>query len=219
MSRPLIFLGHSIQVIEFIDTCEMLNIPIAGIIDSDYYGNTEHYEDVPFIGSEHDVDFAALRRDHDFFVGVSPIPNVPRNLKKRRDFIDIVKKHDLPCANLIDPESRVNRRLTIGQGVFIGWMVGIGPHVRIGDHCQINCLAGIVHHSQLGENVCLQRRAALISGVTVEDDVILGIDSRVYKSGVTIGQGAYIHPSITVMRDVQPYEVLNLAAVKNNRVY
>ena len=58
MTKPLIFLGSSNQItIQLVDVCESLNITIAGIIDSDYFGNTDSLDGIPYIGSELDFDF------------------------------------------------------------------------------------------------------------------------------------------------------------------
>ena len=39
--KPVIFLGTSTNLEVPIRICQLCNIPVAGIVDSDYYGNTD----------------------------------------------------------------------------------------------------------------------------------------------------------------------------------
>lgn len=84
MTRPLIFLGSSENILGFADLCWDQDIPIAGIIDKDYYLNTADIDGIPYIGAEDTADFADLAREHDFFVSITSIPDYDRNVSKRQ---------------------------------------------------------------------------------------------------------------------------------------
>lgn len=219
MTRPLLLLGHSIHVIDIIDLCDRLSIPVAGIIDSDYYGNTAEYEGVPFIGSEATVDFRDLKKTYDFHLGVNPVPGVQRNIEKRFNFINIIEQYDLSCPNLIDPQSRVNHRAKLGKGIFVNYSGVVGPYATIGDHCMIHGLCGVGHHSTLGKNVILQRSAIVSSNISVGDNTIICVGSMLLKNGQVVGANSYIHPGLTVMRDVDDNEVISLAGGNTRRIY
>lgn len=220
MTRPIIFLGSSETISIFADVCWDQDIPIAGIIDSDYYGNTDSIDGIPYIGSEKSVDFAQLKKTHDFFIGVNPIPGIDRNIYKRQMFIDLIRLHDLPCANLIERQSRVGRLTTLGKGIFIGYCASIHSHVTIGDFCQIYALSAVAHHSVLKENVVVQRMVMVTSNTTIEDNAYIGMCSKLLKdSGMTIGANSFVHPGITVMRDVDAGEVVSLTGRNSRKIY
>lgn len=216
MSRPLIFLGSSHQItIQFTDVCEQLGIPIAGIIDSDYYGNTESLEEIPYIGSEVTADFDKLKQDYDFFIGVSHIPELQRNIDKRLKFIDIVNQYNLPCVNLIDPDTKVSRRAKLGKGIYIGYHSIVESNVSIGDHTQINYLVCIGHDSTIGSNCVFQRGVTMMSQVTIGNNNYFGASSRLLKTpNMVVGNNCFVHPGIVVMRDISDNEVVSMVGRK-----
>lgn len=219
-TRPIIFLGSSDTISIFADVCWDQSIPIAGIIDSDYYGNTDSIDGISYIGNEHTADFDELKKTHDFFIGVNPIPGIERNIRKRQMFIDLIKEHDLPCANLIERQSRVGKLTTLGKGVFIGYCASIHSHVTIGDFCQVYALSAVAHHSVLGENVVVQRMVMVTSHSTVGNNAYIGMCSKLLKSPtMTIGENSFIHPGITVMRDVEPNEIVSLTGRNSRKIY
>lgn len=220
MTRPLIFLGSNTSLDLYIEVCIRREIPIAGIIDSDYYGNTESFEGIPIIGSNDTADWALLKKDFDFFIATNGIPGIPRGEQRRNMFLQLVKDHSLPCANLIDPESRVGRHAQLGQGIFVGFSAVVNSHVKVGNHCQIHALAGVAHHTTLGENVCVQRMALVTGNCTVGDNAYIGLGARMVKpNGMYIGKDSLTHPGVVVMRDVEDEEVISLTGRNTRRVY
>jgi UDP-3-O-[3-hydroxymyristoyl] glucosamine N-acyltransferase len=220
--RPLIFLGTSLQLCEFLEICDRVKQPVVGIIDKDYYGNTQSQEGVPFIAAEDTADFAQLKKEHDFFIGVNPLPppNPPRNRERRKMFIDLVNQHQLRCANLIDPETRIYRNVTLGQGIFIAYTAVLGAHTEVGDHTQICAATGIGHNTKIGSNVIIQRQSAVISHATVGDNVWMGIQAKCLKPDyMQVGADSMIHPGVTVMRDVEPGEVISLVGKNTRKIY
>ena len=51
-SKPLIFLGSSVAMEVFSTSCENLGMKIHGIMDNDYWGNSESYYGIPVIDTE-----------------------------------------------------------------------------------------------------------------------------------------------------------------------
>lgn len=220
MTKPLIFLGHSLQVLDFVDLCDRLGITIAGIIDSDYYTNTNEKDGIPIIGSELTANFNSLKETYDFFIGVNPVPTVSRNINKRLHYIDIVDQYKLPCANLIDPDTRVNSRAVLGKGIYIGAYSVIGPYVVIKDHVQVCPTVGIGHHAVIGQNVILQRRSTVISTADIGDNTYVGLSAKLLKpDNMKVGKNSLIHPGVTVMRDIADNEVVSLTGKNTRKIY
>lgn len=214
MSRPIIFLGESQQIGEIKETCDLLNMPVEGVIDDDYFGNTESIDGIPVIGSELTMDLKTLARDHDFFITVNALPSVPRNVQKRKKFVDLVNALDLPCANIVDPQARVSPRAVLGKGIFIGFTVQISMGCYIGDHCQIHTFCGMAHDTRLGTNVILQRACMITSSVDIKDHVYLAPGCKILQPKSTIGSNSFIHSGMLVFRDVAPDEIVRITGRK-----
>lgn len=219
--RPIIFLGSSQQIWEFLEVCDRTGQVPVGIIDKDYYGNTASIEGIPYIGAEDDMDFDELKKDHDFFVGISylPPPYPSRNKERRQMFIDIVDQFDLPCANLIDPDSRVYRGAKLGKGIFMAYTSVVGAYAQIGDHAQLLGASGIGHHTVVGRNVIFQRQSGIIANSKVGDNVYFCIGARCLKPFGTVGSDSLIHPGVTVMRDIDVGETISLTGRNNKKIY
>lgn len=214
MPRSLIFLGSSEQIIEIKETCDLIGIDVAGIIDSDYYGNTDNFDGIPYIGSEHTADWAALKTEYDFFIAVAAVPHVPRNIEKRKNLIKLVNDLDLPCANVIDPQCRISPRAQLGKGIFVAYGAYISPNTQIGDHCQIHCNGAVMHDSVLGQNTILQRAASIISNVRVGENVYIAPFARLLKTHSTVGDDSVIKLGVMVFRDIEPGEVVGITGRK-----
>lgn len=212
--KPIVFLGSSDQIIEIKETCDLLSQPVAGIIDDDYHGNTADLNGIPYIGGESTTDWSALLKDHVFFVPVNPVPNIPRNVHKRKRMIELVDRMGLPCANIIDPQSRISPTANLGQGIFVGYSAYIAHSTVIKDHCQIHYNSAVNHGVTMGKNTILQRAAAITGNVTVGDDVYIGLCARILQSGGSVGDGSCIMSGVLVFRDVEPGETINISGRK-----
>lgn len=213
-TKPIVFLGSSDQIIEMKETCDLLGLKVAGIIDDDYYGNTTDLNGIPYIGGETTVDWTSLRLDHDFFIPVNPIPNIPRNVAKRRQMIDLVERLHLPCVNIIDPQSRVSPSAKLGKGIFVGYSAYVAYQADIADHCQVHYNAAVAHNVVMGKNTILQRAGVITSDVTTGENVYIGLCARVLLTGSTVGADACIVSGVLVFRDVEPGEMVNISGRK-----
>ena len=210
MSKPLLFLGSALAIQLYIDAANRQGIQVAGILDSDYFGNTENFKGLPILGTEYDLD--KWTNDYEFFIATntSSDPSHVRDTNKRKKLIDIVEQANIECINLIDPNSYVGSNVTLGHGIFIGYNAYIEHSNSIGSFSQIHFNAGISHNCKIGKNTIIQRKCGL-GNVTVGDDVYISIWTNIYKSTPTIiGDGAVIDQALWVARNVAPGEHVKL---------
>lgn len=212
--KPLIFLGGSYQIVEIREVCDLLGIPISGIIDADYYGNTNQFDGIPYIDGEDTANWVKLKDQFNFFIGINPVPNYPRNVVKRKKMLEIVNQFDLPCINIIDPQCRISPRAQLGQGIFVAYNAYIGPNAVIGDHCQIHCLASVAHDVKMSQNTTLQRGAVITGNVTVGLNSYIGMSTRILKPDSTLGDDCVISSGMIVFRDVGVGEKVTITSKK-----
>ena len=208
--KPLAFIGSCVGIDLYVEAAERPGYTVAGIIDSDYWGNTDRFRGLPVIGTE--TDLASYRDQYDFFIATnsSPDPDQQRDVQKRLRLIDLVQAANIVCVNLVDPESRIARSVQLGQGVFVGYKCYIEPDVVIGDFCQIFYDAGISHGVQIGQNTVIQRKCG-IGNTTIGNNVYVGMWVNIFCSEpVTVGDGAIINQGLWVARNVEPGEQVRL---------
>jgi acetyltransferase-like isoleucine patch superfamily enzyme len=215
MKKPIMFLGSGQQITEFAEICDLNGQSVAGIIDSDYYGNTTDYQGIPYVGREDDFDFSDACDKYDFFIGSIAVAGMPRTIQRRRQFVDLVDQLNLPCANIIDPQCRISPRAKLGKGVYIGYSSWISHQVVIHDHCIMHSLAGLGHGCVIGKNTTFQRASTAGSNVTFGENVIALIGSRFLRiPSMSVGNNAIIYPGMVVMRDVAAEEIVKFSSRK-----
>lgn len=215
--KPLVFLGCNTAIQLLVDAAKRQGLIVAGIVDSDYWGNTEMYADLPVIGSEKDFDdpikLAKWKEDYDFFIGTnwSPDPAHDRDRSKRKYLIETVERVGIRCINLIDPETYIGTNVEIGDGVFIGYLAYIEFGAKIKSFSQIHYSAGIGHLCSVGKNTIIQRKCGL-ANCTVGDDAYIGTWSHIFTSSqhTSIGDGAVLNQGLWVARDVAAGEWIRL---------
>jgi acetyltransferase-like isoleucine patch superfamily enzyme len=220
--RPVIFLGTSTNLEVPLRICQLRNIPVAGIVDSDYYGNTDKKNDVQIIGSEHSFDFDASRDQFDFFVGQSYSTQDQRSRKKRLDYISIINRYNLNCATLIHPGSEIYDGVKIGPGCLIGFCAGISHHVTIGAHSRLDSFSIIGHHVEIGDNCYINSYSMISTNTIIKDNVSIMPGAAILRTGknhTVVGNDAIIYPRVTVARDVEPGEIVSLAGNNTRRIY
>jgi len=209
MSKPLIFLGTCVNIIRYKDAAERQGLTVAGILDSDWFGNRDEFQGIAVIDSEINLD--KYKKEYDFFIATNWTidPNHIRDTIKRKKFIEIIRQKDIRCISLIDPTSYIGSGTVIGQGVYIAFSAMIEPGTIIKDFAQIHDFVGLAHGTRVGENTIIQRQAGLHADIG--DNVYVGMWAKVYKPELTkIGNGAIINPSLYVARDVNPGETIRL---------
>jgi hypothetical protein len=208
------------------ETCEQVGIRVHGLIDSNYWGNTESICDVPVIDTEHsfaDPDkLLYYKSNFNFFCATNWIPeNNPvsvNNTKKRLYLLDLIKQYKLECITLADPDSQISKHSTVGRGVYIDWNVQINTMTTIGDFTNIYCGTVIGHHNTIGTNCVFQRYSMLIGDNTVGDNVYFGLCVKALKHGAKFGSGTIIHEAIYIRRGTVENEVVSMESDNLRRI-
>lgn len=214
----LLFLGTNSVLERYIEAAEDQDLEVAGIIDSDWYGNRDTFSGIPVVDSQKVFDTEPDKyRDYVFFIGTNWSPLAGRDTTKRKMLIDIVKRYSLPCVNLIHRTSFISKFSELGQNIFIGSQVAIEPNCKISSFCTIMDLVSIAHDSMIGENCVIQRKAGVQA--TVGNNTYIAGDTTIFKhGGLNIGNDVCIDPCLYVSRNVKDGERVRLT--KNNiRVY
>jgi acetyltransferase-like isoleucine patch superfamily enzyme len=220
--KPVIFLGtgdNNLQMPQRI--CELMGIPIAGTLDSDYFGNTDTVCGIKIIGSELTFDFDREKDNYDFFVGQSAFRKDIRSWKKRMQLIELVEQKNLNCATLIHPNSEILDHTVVEPGCMIGFCVGIGHNSRIGKHTQLQSFSMIGHDVTIGQNCIILPHALILPCCKLGNHVAVGPGASILHtgSGTQIADYAEIQARVTVARNVDHGEIVSLAGDNTRRIY
>lgn len=225
-SKPVIFLGSNVVMEVFSETCERLGIQVHGIIDQDYWENTEFLCNLPVIDTENsfnDPEKLQYYRDNfNFFCVVNWVPlSDPascRNLKKRQKLIKLIEDCKLNCISLIDPFAKVSKTLKIGRGCFIDGCTHIMPRVTIGDYTVIYTHTNIAHDAKIGDNCVIQRMCIVPPYSILENNVFFGTASKALKDGAVFGENTFIHEGIYIKRGTVKNEIVSMNGANMRRV-
>lgn len=226
-SRPLIFIGSNYHLCFFTDACELHGITVHGIIDGDYFENTDELEGVPFIDTETSFDdpikLEYYKNNFHFFLATNWVADNDvisvRNKQKRDRLIAIIDKYNLPCINLVDPTARVHKSAALGKNIFIDAVCYIAPKSSIGDFTNLFTGAGIGYNNQIGRSCVFQRHSGTMNDNIIEDEVYFGLHSQESKGGLRIRRGTVIHPCLMIRRDTEENEVISLVGKDLRRIY
>ena len=224
--KPLIFLGSSSAMYKQTELCESLGIRIHGIIDSDYFGNTEEICGFKVIDGQNIFDNEEKRNyyksNFNFFCAVNWTPESDkvsvRNRNKRLELINLIDKWDLPCISIVNPTARISRYAKIGHGCFIDGNVMIEHHVVVDNFVNIYSNNDIGHDSYIGRNTVLQRKIGLASKSHLENDVYMGIGVLALKPGARYGTGTFVQEGIYIRRGTLPNEIVSLKTENPSRI-
>lgn len=219
-------LGTSLNMTKLVDICNLSGIKIAGIIDSDYYGNTDQYQGIPVIDTQesfNNTDKLDYYRDnYNFFCAVNWGPEQTEVFKRNRDkrhlLLDLIDQHKLECISLVDPLSRIASDATIGRGVFIDAMCLIESEADIHDYVSIYAFCGIGHHTTIMRNCVFQRHCSISGNCTFEPDTYLGTAVKALKTGAVFGAGTFIHEAVYIRRGTVPNEIVGMNGKNMSRV-
>lgn len=206
----MIFLGTNSALGIWIDVCKRANIPVTGIIDSDYYGNTDSICGIPVIDTEDNIENYYNKKirmwTNSFFIATNWDPSglnkevTERDNQKREKFKELVNRYpDIRLQNIVDPLAVVPDSVELGGGNYIGAGAVIEPEVKIGKHTQVWYQTIIGHGVEIGEDCTLQRRSGIWGG-NMGNHVYLSIGAIYggnYKDSY-IGDNAWIHPGLAV---------------------
>jgi len=220
-SKPLILVGSRWSPGVIVRICQQNNIKIAGIIDSDYYGNTEKIGGIPVIDTEDKLK--NYKDDYNFFLASSWTPEQTdtalRTKARRAELIDLIERLDLPCLTLIDKNSVIDNNVSFGKNCLVDCFVVIGEHNSFGDYVSIYHQAGFGHHNKVGNNCVFQRKSGITSMSVIEDYCYFGLNSNLLGFDIHIRKGTVVQPGLNLLRSTQENELVGLAGKDLRRVY
>lgn len=224
--KPVIFLGSSSVMEILTEICDENKIPVAGIVDSDYFGNQEKVCNIPVIDSEICFDDISrlnyYKENFVFFCAVNwqPVDTATnqRNRMKRQKYIELIQKHNLECVNIIDQRVKISPTAKLGKGIYIGDFVTIEPRVQIDDFVNIFAQCHIGHDCVIGTNTVIQRRCAIAGEITIEPNVFISSNVCLMKGHSCISQGTFVHECIYLRRGTVPNEIVGLQGANLRRV-
>ena len=217
MAKPLVFLGCNTAMQLLVDAAHRQGLTVAGIVDSDYYGNTETFAKLMIIGSEKEFDdpirLSYWINNYDFFIGTNWSPDAAheRDRNKRQYLINLIEKHNITCISLIDPQCYIGSNVKIGQGCYIAYNTYIEFDNEIGDFCLIHFNTGLSYGCRIGNNTIIRQRSGT-AYVDIGDNVYIGTGSSIFTSSkrLTVGNNAIINQGLWVMRNVAENEHVKL---------
>jgi UDP-3-O-[3-hydroxymyristoyl] glucosamine N-acyltransferase len=225
-SKPLIFLGSNSNLYKLTQVCTERGIKVAGIIDSDYYGNTEEICGVPVIASQECFNNAErlqyYRTHYNFFCATNWMPMTDavtaRNRQKRSELIALIEQYNLECVSLINPRAEVSPHAIIGRNVYVDCFVLVEACATLCDYSSVYAYTGVGHHSTIGRNSIVQRHVSLTGSTHIGADVYVSIASKLLKGDAVISDGTFIQEGITLHRGTVPNEVVSLTGINTRRV-
>lgn len=223
-TRPLIFLGSSYTMYKLTEICDNSDIKIQGIIDTDYYGNTEHICDIPVIDNESGLkdNLAYYKDNFNFFCAVNwtpePDPAIVRNRQKRNQLLSLIDEYQLNCISIVNHTAQVSKHSIIGRGVYLDAHVLIEPKVTVGDYTSIFYNSSIGHHSIIQRNCVFQRQSILMGDNLAEEEVYFSPAVKALKNGAIFGRGSWIQEAIYIRRGTVPGEIVSLNGENMRRV-
>jgi len=224
--RPLILLGTNVNLYHQVEMAELNGMKVVGVIDSDYYGNTDTICDVPVIDTERVFDdperLAHYRENFQFFCAVVGLPEknpvTMRNYEKRLMLLDLIDQHDLPCVSLVSPHASISSLAKIGKGVFIDHFVTIEAKVELEDYVSVYGYSMINHFTKVGRNTQFHRYSSIGSFCTVGENSHFSPMSRALKAKLKFGKNTWIQQGISIMRGTVENEIVSVDGNNTRRV-
>jgi NDP-sugar pyrophosphorylase family protein len=206
MKTKLIFLGHSANIKRLIDIAKD-QYDILGIIDDNYFGNTDELDGLPFIGTEKNIDSIINSYSNlSFFV----VPSLRNSVNwsqinhRRLTMIEIADQYKLNLVNLIHPTAIIPDTTGLGKNIFVGPYTVFQNHVIVEDYAFIKEQVCLAHDCVIKKNVMISSQAYIGANVTVGQNSYIGIKGAVIASGIklSIGENCLTHPGSIVMKDL-----------------
>jgi len=157
-----------------VDICSANGLHVAGVVDSDYYGNTDYICGIPVVGSELNFDYA---QPYLYFNAVNLSPGDKEyelhNKEKHDRISNLILRYNLTCLNLIHPTAIVPKTASLGVNILIGAYAILGNNTIVEDYCQLR------EHSYLAHNAVLRRGTVMQVNSYVGAGIEVGIESYV----------------------------------------
>ena len=227
VSRPLILLGTNINLHQQAEIAKSVGIKVAGILDNDYFGNTEFYCELPVLGSEAEfedpIKLQHYKDNYNFFCSVTALPEQDpisvRNYQKRLRLIDTIDQLGLNCISIVSPHSAVAPSATIGRGVLIDHFVNVESKAVLGDHVTAFSNSFIGHFTTVERNCQFQRFSAVGGKCHVGENTHFSLLARALRANSKFGKNTWLQHGVLIMRNTVDNEVVSLTGKNLKRVY
>jgi sugar O-acyltransferase (sialic acid O-acetyltransferase NeuD family) len=173
-----------------------MNQAAVGILDNNPKMAGKKLMGIPILGEFGLAD--TLWRDGAFDAVISTIV---RDVFDRAAIYDRFMKIGIPFTNVIDPEARIGRDVTIGKGNLIIYGSYLATCVKIGNNNFMAAGTLIEHHSEVGNHCTLGPRTSLAGGVSVGDHVKFGMQVAI-EPQLKIGSESVIASGVVVTSHV-----------------
>lgn len=225
-SKPLVLVGSSVNMSKVIDLCGFYNIEITGIIDGDYWNNTDTLSGIPVIDTEvsfnDPVKLQYYKNNYNFFCATNWAPEndavTLRNKNKRSALIDLLDQYQLNCISLVDPSARISSSAKIGKGVYIDAFVLVETSAEIQDHAHVYAFTGIGHHTTVMRNCVIQRHCSIAGDCVFEPDTYIGTAVKALKTGAVFGRNTFVHEAVYIRRGTVPNEIVKFNGNNMSRI-
>ena len=178
MKKNIILIGGGGHCASCIDVIEQEGIyKIVGIVDKNYDGKSLGY---PSLGDDSNLK----KKFKHALITVGQIKNV----KKRIELFELVKKIGFETPNIISPRAYISKNSILNEGSIFMHGSFINSRVLIGDNCIINTNA-LIEHDSIIENNCHISTGAIVNG------------SCLIKEGTFVGSNATIVDSATTKKN------------------
>lgn len=225
--KPLIFIGSSLGMLKHLDVCIDHNISVHGLIDQDYYGNTDSLHGVPVIDSEISFNdpekLKYYQENFVFFCATTWLPTTDeisiRNQIKRQQHLSLLDEKNLPTISLVSRCAYISHSAKIGKGVFVDAFSHLEPGVVFDDYVSAYPQSFVGHDTTVGRNSVIQRQTRIKSYVTIEKNVYFGTNALIAKPHITISENTFVHEGIILYRGTVANEIVHMEGRNLKRVY
>ena len=206
MNKKLIFLGHSSNIKRLVDIAKD-HYDILGIVDDNYFGNTNSLDNLPIIGSEKNINGIINSYPDAVFFVVPPLrtsDNWSQLNHRRQTMIDIADQYKLNLINLIHPTAILPDTTILGKNIFVGQYTVFQNYVEIEDYSFVKEQVCLAHNCIIKKNVMISSQAYIGADVIVGKNSYIGIKGAVIASSnkLIIGENCLTHPGSIVMKDL-----------------
>ena len=104
-------------------------------------------------------------------------------------------------ACLVHPGAQVSEHVELGEGVIVQAGCVVSPNVKLGAHVQLNPQCGVGHDSVVGELSSLFWDVSLSGHVKIGKKCVLGTKSAVIQ-GLSVGENSIVGSCSNVIRDI-----------------
>jgi hypothetical protein len=225
-TKKLILVGSRRNLTDIVYTAHDLSYEVIGILDKHYWGNTEHIDGIPIIGSEDELlDPSNQWKNYDFFPanwwdGAQDLTGQGQDggqLRQQR--ISLLEQSGVNVVNLIHPTATFFHKfdtVTFGRGNLILGHAKFTSHISIGNYNVIDWDCNIGTETQIHNNVIVGA-ATTTAHVRLLDNTRIGVGCVLIprkKDVMTIGPNSVVYIGSTCTVDVPPDSVYTM----HNRV-